>query len=61
MNDNSAYFSISDRTSLDDVFNDDIILYRGDCYICQYTQRINRNFNDLNAPYNDKIVDPHSF
>lgn len=32
-------------------------LYRGDCYLCQYTQRINRNFNDPSAPYNDEIVD----
>lgn len=32
-------------------------LYRGDCYICQYTHRLNRNFNDPSAPYNDEIVD----
>jgi hypothetical protein len=35
----------------------EIILYRGDCYICQYTHRIIRNFNDPSAPYNDKIID----
>lgn len=33
-------------------------LYRGDCYICQFTHRINRNFSDPSAPTNDKIVDP---
>ena len=33
------------------------IIYRGDSYICQFTHRINRNFNDPSAPYNDKIVD----
>lgn len=31
--------------------------YRGDCYICQFTHRLNRNFNDPSAPYNDQIVD----
>ena len=31
--------------------------YRGDCYLCQFTHRINRNFNDPSAPYNDEIVD----
>lgn len=32
-------------------------LYRGDCYICQVTHRVIRNFNDPSAPYNDDIVD----
>ena len=32
-------------------------LHRGDCYICQFTHRLNRNFNDPSAPYNDEIVD----
>lgn len=36
-------------------------LYRGDCYICQVTHRINRNFNDPSAPYNDKIVDKETW
>ena len=31
-------------------------LYRGDCYICQFTHRMHRNFNDPGAPYNDEIV-----
>ena len=25
--------------------------------MCQFTQRINRNFNDPSAPYNNEIVD----
>ena len=33
-------------------------LYRGDCYICQFTHRLNRNFQDPSSPTNDKIVDP---
>ena len=31
-------------------------LYRGDCYICQFTHRMHRNFCDPGAPYNDEIV-----
>lgn len=30
---------------------------RGDCYICQFTHRVNRNFNDSVAPYNSEIID----
>lgn len=36
-------------------------LYRGDCYLCQVTHRVNRNFNDPSAPYNDDIVDPKTW
>lgn len=32
-------------------------LYRGDCYICQFTHRVNRNFQDPSSPTNDDIVD----
>ena len=31
--------------------------YRGDCYLCQFTHRVVRNFNDPSVPYNDEIVD----
>lgn len=36
-------------------------LYRGDCYICQFTHRLNRNFNDPSAPYNDQLVDVNTW
>ena len=36
-------------------------LYRGDCYICQFTHRVIRNFNDPSAPYNDDIVDEETW
>lgn len=36
-------------------------LYRGDCYLCQFTHRVIRNFNDPSAPYNDEIVDENSW
>ena len=35
--------------------------YRGDCYICQFTHRLNRNFNDDSSPYNSDIVDSNSW
>ena len=74
--DTSAFYAISDRIDInllnqkysmlkeseiapDENFEYD--LYRGDCYICQYTHRIIRNFNDPSAPYNDKIVDENSW
>lgn len=55
--DKSSFYAISDRIEL----TNEITCYRGDCYICQFTHRINRNFNDPTAPYNDKIVDPNTF
>lgn len=35
--------------------------YRGDCYLCQFTHRVNRNFNDPSAPYNDETVDENTW
>lgn len=35
--------------------------YRGDCYICNYTHRLNRNFQDPTAPNNDEIVDENTW
>ena len=69
--DTSAFFAISDRIDINTINKNTTTLkeadkiekdfeqtfYRGDSYICQYTHRINRNFNDPSAPYNDKIVD----
>lgn len=67
--DKSPYYAISDRIDLkrqDEWFiNQDKVvqlqnnLYRGDCYICQFTHRLNRNFQDPSSPINDKIVDPN--
>ena len=73
--DTSAFYAISDRIDLSEINKPTSILqqstytasdyslvcYRGDSYICQYTHRINRNFNDPSAPYNDKIVDPDTW
>lgn len=73
--DTSAFYAISDRIDIKASRSDYSLLqentnqvndfsgvyYRGDCYICQYTHRIVRNFNDPSAPYNDVIVDPNSW
>lgn len=73
--DTSAFYAISDRIDINLINKNNALLqqnsvseepwyeifYRGDCYICQYTHRIIRNFNDPSAPYNDKIVDENSW
>lgn len=65
-NDKSPFFAVSDRISLssiEDWFTGTTSLtltpslHRGDCYICQFTHRVNRNFQDPSAPTNDRIVD----
>lgn len=55
-NDQSPYYAISDRLEVSELSNN-IVCYRGDCYICQVTHRVNRNFQDPSAPTNDLIVD----
>lgn len=62
MQDNSAYYTISDIYTLGKnnegiKETSDINLYRGDCYLCTFTHRLNRNFNDPTAPTNDHILD----
>jgi hypothetical protein len=32
------------------------VYYRGDCFICNFTHRMMRNFADPSAPYNDEIL-----
>ena len=69
--DTSAFYAISDRIDINELNKSTSILrenmttaedfnetyFRGDSYVCQYSHRIIRNFNDPSAPYNDKIVD----
>lgn len=72
-NDKASFYAVSERIALKEVedffdyplnsseetFNVSLnsALYRGDCYICQVSHRVNRNFQDPSAPANDKIVD----
>lgn len=71
--DDSPYYPINGRISLSKFSNDwdtrtsgDYIgytteCYRGDCYICNFTHRLNRNFQDPSAPMNDEIVDQNTW
>mgnify|MGYP003186119029 FL=1 len=71
--DASAYYAVSDRFGVvdaidtSDIFTSNSVqfitekFYRGDCYICNYTHRVNRNFSDPDAPTNDEIVDDKTF
>ena len=55
----SQYYAISDRIDISNTQPD--VCYRGDCYIGYFTHRVNRNFQDPTAPYNDTIIDSKSF
>lgn len=73
MDDNTSYQAISERldikeclkttvSSLENNSKDfELTVYRGDCYLCQFTHRLNRNFNSPSAPYNNEIVDENSW
>ena len=54
--DYSEYQAISDRYS---IYKDETYFqcFRGDCFQCNFTHRLNRNFQDDTAPSNDIIVD----
>ena len=54
--DKSPYYAISNRYDIEED-NKGFLLYRGDTYICTFTHRLNRNFQDPQAPTNHKIVD----
>ena len=55
--DQTPYYAVSPRIDISTIESLEEKLFRGDCYICKYTQRLNRNFQDLSAPTNDEIVD----
>lgn len=72
--DNSPYYSVSSRLSLanidsllslqkagGDLYTYTVPCYRGDCYICNFTHRLNRNFQDPSAPTNDEVVDKNTW
>jgi hypothetical protein len=53
--DQSPFYAISDRYSLDELDNIDV--YRGDCFTNTVTIRMNRNFVDSSVPINEIIID----
>lgn len=52
------YFPISDRSEYN---SNSIDCYRGDCFIGNFTHRMQRNFADPDLPTNDKIIDPYTW
>lgn len=54
----APYYSISDRQEFNE---NNIICYRGDCYIGNFTHKIHRNFIDPELPLNDRIIDPYTW
>ena len=58
--DKSAYMPITDRIDINSIISDSegcgINAYRGDCFICNFSHRMVRNFQDPEAPNNDIIV-----
>lgn len=68
-NDNSPFYAITDRYSVDDsrfAKQEDgtmgsIDAYRGDCYTCTVSMRLQRNFTDSDVPVNEIIIDPNTW
>ena len=60
MDSSEPFYAISDRYNLI-TQNKKYLCWRGDCYINQYTHRLNRNFNDPSLPNNDEIVDKNTW
>lgn len=57
---NTPYYAISERMDLSEI-NTGVTCYRGDCFICNYTHRMLRNFIDPELPTNDKVLEPTSW
>lgn len=55
--DETPFAAVSERVDLSDRTVGNIVCYRGDCYIGNFTHRMQRNFQDPEAPVNDLIVD----
>ena len=60
---NLPFYAISDRYEITQLFNNanPLKVYRGDCYTCTVTMRIQRNFVDSDVPTNELIVDPNTW
>jgi hypothetical protein len=62
MDSTEPFYSISNRYNFDGLADKDsnsktLVCWRGDCYINNFTYRLNRNFNDPSLPNNDVIID----
>lgn len=67
--DNSEYFAISDRFESNNIEENlekennfyKFECFRGDSFLCNFTHRLNRNFQDSSAPTNDVIIEPDTW
>ena len=50
-----------DNSNITNLNSKSISCYRGDCFVGNFTHRMQRNFQDLETPINDKIVNVNSF
>ena len=57
--DESPYYAVSDRYSID--YMQSVNIYRGDCFTCTVTMRLNRNFIDPTVPISDDILQPSTW
>lgn len=55
--DNAPFFAITDRYEFDEIKDNKLDVYRGDCYVNTVTLRLNRNFSDPDMPIDDIIID----
>ena len=61
-NDNSPFYAITDRWAIDDPKLDNSLkAFRGDCYTCTVSMRLQRNFTDSDVPVNEIIIDPNTW
>ena len=61
MNSAEPFYAISNRYNFGVLPDNKIICWRGDCYINNFTYRLNRNFNDPSLPNNDVIIDKNTW
>ena len=61
MSSSEPFYAISDRYNFEGIINNQLVCWRGDCYINTFTYRLNRNFNDPSLPNNDKIIDKYTW
>lgn len=58
MDSSEPYFAINDRLEWNDYnITKGLSIFGGDCYICNFTHRINYNFIDPDLPTNNNIID----
>ena len=61
MDSSEPFYAISNRYNFDQLNNNSLTCWRGDCYVNTFTYRLNRNFNDPSLPNNDVIIDPNTW